>query len=281
MTQARDARLAAIVDHLVDIGSASAKSLAERFAVSVMTVHRDLDELEQRGLVRKFHGGASVTRTGNYEIAAAIRRRLAQAQKQAMAAVALRSVRDGQAIIIDDSTTAASMIDPLLRSGLTVRVISNYLPVLTALARSTRVTSQAIGGDYDRSHESYLGVGSVEAAASLRPDIVFLSSTTADARGVYHQEERVVSLKQEMLRSGRHRVLLMDETKLGTTSLYRIGGWDLVDELITTTDAPQDLLGRIEDQNVVVTRVPVRAHGREDATGTPGPTQTASANASR
>jgi DeoR/GlpR family transcriptional regulator of sugar metabolism len=257
MTQARDARLAAIVDHLVEVGSASAKHLSERFDVSVMTVHRDLDELERRGLVRKYHGGASVTRTGNYEIAAAIRRRLALAQKQALAAFAARSVRDGQTVMIDDSTTAAAMIDPLLRSGVTIRVITNYLPALTALARSTRVTTQAIGGDYDRGHESYLGVGAVQAVSILRPDVVFVSSTTADAAGVYHQEERVVALKQAMLHAARRRVLLMDETKLATTSLYRVCDWDLIDELITTTDAPADLLQAVEDQRVVASLVPV------------------------
>jgi DeoR/GlpR family transcriptional regulator of sugar metabolism len=259
MTPARDARLAAIVDHLVDAGSASAKILSQKFGVSVMTVHRDLDELEQRGLVRKFHGGASVTRTGNYEIAAAIRRRLALAQKQALAARAVQSVRDGQSIMIDDSTTAAAMIEPLLKSALSVRVITNYLPALSALSRSTRVGSQAIGGEYDRSHESYLGTGAVHAVMALRPDVAFVSSTTADADGIYHQEERVVALKQEMLRSARRRVLLLDETKIGSTSLYRVCDWELIDELITTTDAPVEVLDAVRDRGVTVTTAPVRA----------------------
>lgn len=259
MTPARDARLAAIVDHLIDAGSASAKTLSQKFGVSVMTVHRDLDELEQRGLVRKFHGGASVTRTGNYEIAAAIRRRLAVAQKQALAARAIRSIRDGQSIMIDDSTTAAAMVDPLLRSGLTVRVLTNYLPALTALARSTRISSHAIGGDYDRGHESYLGVAAVQAVSVLRPDVAFVSSTTADVDGVYHQEERVVALKQEMLRTARRRVILLDETKLGANSFYKVCTWEQIDELITTTDAPADLRQSITDRGVTVTAVPTRS----------------------
>lgn len=256
MTQTRDARLAAIVDHLVEVGSESAKQLSGRFGVSVMTVHRDLDELEQRGLVRKFHGGASVTRTGSYEIAAAIRRRLAVAQKQTLAAAAVASVRDGQAVMIDDSSTASAMVDPLVRSGMAVQVITNYLPSLIALSRSTRVVGQAIGGEYDRSHESYLGVGAVDATHALRPDTVFVSSTTADAAGIYHQEERIVALKQEMLRVARRRVLLLDETKLGSTSLYRVCGWELIDELITTSAASTGVLAEI-DPRVTVTVVPV------------------------
>ncbi|HEY9291257.1 MAG TPA: DeoR/GlpR family DNA-binding transcription regulator [Microlunatus sp.] len=247
-----------MVDHLIEVGSESAKQLAARFDVSVMTVHRDLDELEQRGLVRKFHGGASVTRTGSYEIAAAIRRRLAAAQKQTLAMAAVQTVRDGQSIMVDDSTTAATMVDQLIRRASTVRVITNYLPSLVSLSRSTRVVGQAIGGEYDRSHESYLGVGAVEAVRALRPDVVFVSSTTADGTAIYHQEERIVALKQEMLRSAHRRVVLMDETKLGAGSLYRVCDWELIDELITTADAPTDVLEEIRDRRVEVTVVPVR-----------------------
>ncbi|SDT35323.1 DeoR/GlpR family DNA-binding transcription regulator [Microlunatus soli] len=264
MTQTRDARLAAIVDHLVEVGSEAAKQLAARFDVSVMTVHRDLDELEQRGLVRKFHGGASVTRTGSYEIAAAIRRRLAVAQKQTLANAAAESVRDGQTVMIDDSSTASAMVDPLIRSAMTIQVITNYLPSLIALSRSTRVVAQAIGGEYDRSHESYLGVGAVDAVHALRPDTVFVSSTTADAAGIYHQEERIVTLKQEMLRSARRRVLLLDETKIGASSLYRVCGWEMIDELITTDAAPAEVLAEI-DPRVKVTVVALGAASSEES----------------
>jgi DeoR/GlpR family transcriptional regulator of sugar metabolism len=267
MARNRDTRLAAMIDHLVEVGSESARNLAARFQVSVMTVHRDLDELESRGLVRKFHGGASVTRTGSYEVAAPIRRRLAVGQKQALATAAARGVRDGQAIMIDDSTTAAAMLDPLLRSGISLRVITNYLPSLTSLAGSTRLIAEAIGGEYDHGHESYLGTGAVNAVRALRPDVVYVSTTTADAHGIYHQEERVVTLKLEMLNSARRRVLLMDETKLGSTSLHRVCGWDLIDELITTTDAPADLLTEIGDRGVTVTTVAPRPDAADSADG--------------
>lgn len=258
MTRTRDTRMAEVLDYLVDVGTASAKSLADRFNVSVMTVHRDLDDLELRGLVRKFHGGASVTRTGSYEIAAPIRRRLAMPQKHALASAAAEGVRDGQSIMIDDSTTASAMLDPLLRSGTALRVITNYLPSLTSLAGSTRVAAEAIGGDYDHSHESYLGIGAVNAVRGLRPDVVYMSTTTADGHGIYHQEERVVALKVEMLAAARRRVLLMDETKLGGTSLHRVCGWEMVDEMITTTDASPALTDEIAAAGVAITRVPVR-----------------------
>ena len=56
---ARTTRQQRIVDHVLVAGSASAAELADLAGVSLMTVHRDVDELVRRGLVRKYHGGVS------------------------------------------------------------------------------------------------------------------------------------------------------------------------------------------------------------------------------
>ncbi len=48
-------------------GAVRIEQLAERFKISVMTVHRDLDELEGRGLLRKDRGVATATSTSFVE----------------------------------------------------------------------------------------------------------------------------------------------------------------------------------------------------------------------
>jgi DeoR/GlpR family transcriptional regulator of sugar metabolism len=56
-TQAREVRQQHIVAHVLANGVATASELTELTGASLMTVHRDLDELARRGVVRKFHGG--------------------------------------------------------------------------------------------------------------------------------------------------------------------------------------------------------------------------------
>jgi len=248
----RRRRLEAILDRLAVRGTAQAKELAEEFGVSVMTVHRDLDELERRGAVRKFHGGASVVRTRSHEISAAIRRRLATEEKQLLGRIAAERIQPGQTIMMDDSTTVEAML-PRLDRAEDVRVITNSLTVINTLAAQTAVTTIALGGRYDPSHESFLGTAAVEATRALRCDTAFVSTTSIDAEGLYHQEESVVALKREMLRSARHRVLLVDSTKFGNASLHRVCAWDLIDELIVTDGAPEDVLARIARHDVAVT----------------------------
>ena len=53
-----------IMDMLLETGTASVDDLSARFGVSKMTIHRDLDELEEGGLLRKVRGGASIQSSG-------------------------------------------------------------------------------------------------------------------------------------------------------------------------------------------------------------------------
>ena len=52
-----DRRRAEILEWLNERGSLTIDALAERFGVSTMTIHRDIDRLASDGLVRKVRGG--------------------------------------------------------------------------------------------------------------------------------------------------------------------------------------------------------------------------------
>lgn len=73
-------------------------------------------------------------------------------------------------------------------------------------------------------------------------DAAFFSTSSADADGTYHQEESIVAVKAEMLRSARRRVLLMDSSKLNGTSLHLVSDWSAIDDVVTDSAAPQGLV---------------------------------------
>ncbi|NLE82059.1 MAG: DeoR/GlpR transcriptional regulator, partial [Rhodococcus sp.] len=158
LSTSRQERLDAIVERLLAEERESAQSLATHFEVSLMTVHRDLDELQRRGIVRKFRGGVSVARTSTYEISAALRRLVAVPQKKAIARYAATLVAPGRSVLLDDSTTVATMVEHIVDVE-ALHVVTNYLPVLDRIARHGGVTLTAIGGTLDAGHESFLGIG--------------------------------------------------------------------------------------------------------------------------
>lgn len=77
-----DDRRQAIMDVLMEAGTASVEELSFRFGVSKMTVHRDLDDLEQAGLLRKVHGGASIQSSPQFESDFRYREKIATSEKR-------------------------------------------------------------------------------------------------------------------------------------------------------------------------------------------------------
>lgn len=200
----------------------SAKDLAQRFDVSLMTIYRDLDELASQGVLRKVRGGATPQPSSLFESNVRYRMGEAVAEKQAVARYALSLVEPGQAVMLDDSTTclALARLLPTLDAPLTV--ITNFLAPLRELSRVKGVRLIVLGGDYLPSHDSFMGLGCEAMLAALRADVLFLS-TTAIADGVAFQPEpEVAMVKQAMMRAATRRVLLIDHSKVGRVALHRL-----------------------------------------------------------
>ena len=240
-----EARKRLIGEALADGGSATPQELASRFGVSIVTIHRDLDELERRGIVRKFHGGVTAQPSGIFESQMSHRLTVNSVEKAAIAARALRLVEPGMSILLDDSTTVLKMIDGL--AGKTpLHVATTFVAGLTQLAELARdhddLTVIGVGGRYDVAHDSFLGVQTNEQVRGLHVDAVFMSSASVSATDMFHQEELTVMLKRQMLASAGKRYLLIDHTKLGRRALLKIAGLHELDLIITDPGADPDIL---------------------------------------
>jgi len=150
-------RQAEIAAYVVKNGSVSANDLVEAFGVSVMTVHRDLDELERQGVVRKYRGGVSAQPTSVFESNVAYRLTTAQAEKAALARHARAMIEPGMSVMLDDSTSALALID-LFEDITPLTVATNFLPAITKLVEHRDITLVALGGIYSATHDSFGGM---------------------------------------------------------------------------------------------------------------------------
>jgi DeoR/GlpR family transcriptional regulator of sugar metabolism len=245
-------------DHVLAEGSVSASDLAERFGVSLMTIYRDIDELEREGILRKYRGGVTVQPSGVFESNVAFRKKTMLAEKQAVAAKAATLIEPGMSVMIDDSTTALELarllpgIDPLT-------VVTNFLEALNLLADERGLHLMALGGDYDRLHDSFLGVPCVEAVEALRVDLCFVSTSSVFGDFAFHQEQRIVAVKRAMLKAANRSVLLIDHSKLGRTALHRLAPLTTFDLILVDDRTPPDTLRSLEESGVPYETAPTRA----------------------
>lgn len=219
------------------------------FRVSLMTIHRDLDELERQGIVRKYRGGVTAQPSGVFESNVVYRRKQLVEEKKRVAKWAVRYVEPGMSVLLDDATTSAAMI-PLLAEITPLRVATNYLTALRELSQQGGVQLMALGGDYDPLHDSFLGLGCVEGISSIRVDAAFLSTSAAAAGHVYHQEERIVVVKRAMLEAATKRYLLLDHTKLGRVALHRLAPLSDFDLVVVDGGATKEQLTELDQHDI-------------------------------
>ncbi|GAA1849870.1 DeoR/GlpR family DNA-binding transcription regulator [Microlunatus capsulatus] len=235
-----------ITEVVLDSGSATAQDLATRFGVSIVTIHRDLDELERRGVVRKFHGGVTAQPSGIFESQMSYRLATMTSEKTAIAETALEHVHPGMSILLDDSTTTLKMVEGLPDRA-PLHVATTFVAGLRQLSELTHdhnltVIGIGIGGRYDVAHDSFVGVQTNEQVRGIHVDAVFMSTSAVSATDMFHQEEQIVALKREMLNSATKKYLLVDHTKLGRLALLKIASLTELDLIITDAGADPAIL---------------------------------------
>jgi DeoR/GlpR family transcriptional regulator of sugar metabolism len=251
---ARTTRQQRIVDHVLAAGAASAADLAELTGVSLMTVHRDVDELARRGLVRKYRGGVSAQPTSVFEAHSEYRRAVHRAEKAVIADAALATVEPGSSIMVDDSSTVLALLERLGDVG-PLTVVTNYLPALELLKTLPEVRLIALGGDYSRTHDSFGGIGCMESIARMSVDVAFVSTSSMTGSMTYHQEQDIVLVKRAMLDAAARRVLLMDSSKAPRRALHQLRPLDAFDELVVDDGVGDELLTEMRE-HVSVTVAP-------------------------
>ena len=245
--QSRTQRQGQIIDVVLDRGFASVSELVELTRVSLMTVHRDLDELASRGLVRKLHGGVSALPTSVFESSSDFRMQRQSEAKLALARKALEFIEPGMSVMLDDSTTVLALARLLPEIG-HLTVISNYRQVLEIFRDQPDVRLIMLGGQYSRTHDSFIGPPSETGLDSYAVDVVFQSTSTIDGERAYHQEQDVVMMKRVMLRAGSRRVLMIDGSKVGKTSLHHFAALNEFTDVVLTDDVPAEMRQRIAEQ---------------------------------
>lgn len=245
----RARRQSAVTEYVLRRGSVSANELAEEFRVSLMTVHRDLDELERQGVVRKYRGGASAQPSSVFASNVAYRMRAARQEKEALARYARSLIEPGMAVMLDDSTTTLALAR-LLHDAVPLTVATNFLGAIKAVSGMTGIRLLALGGEYYPTHDSFLGVPCIEAIQSLRTDLLIASTSAVSRSHAYHQEQEIVLVKRAMMRSAQRSVLLVDHGKLDRIALHQLAPLTDFDLVVVDEKAAESTVRALREQHV-------------------------------
>jgi len=244
-----DDRRQQIVDLLIDEGSVTVEDLSLRFSVSKMTIHRDLDDLEEAGLLRKVRGGASIETSSQFESDYRFRERRGAEEKRRIGAAAIDLLEPGMTVLVNDGSTAGLMADKLPTKR-PITVITNNMAVIQTLAGVSGVNLIALGGGYSKKYNGFYGILTEESLTHLRADVAFISSPAIKGTSAFHQDHEFVKIKRLMMAAGTKRYLLVDHNKFGRTALHEIADLSAFDAVITSDALPQAEAARLRDSKI-------------------------------
>ena len=251
----RFSRLKWITDTILHQGAVTVEDLCEQLNVSRMTIHRDLDELERQGILRKVRGGATAQRSALFESDIRYRSRSEMREKEAIARLDLKYVEPGQAIMMDDSTTTVALAH-LLKDIKPLTLITNCMGIMNEMIGVEDLRLIALGGEYIPHYNAFGGIICERSVEVVRANVLFMSTSAINGELAFHQEENVVKVKQAMLASATKRILMLDHTKVGKVALHLLAPLKEFDIIIFDEGVDREYVHTLQNAGIQVEIAP-------------------------
>ena len=230
----RHSRLKELLAHR---GTSDLDSLAAELQVSQSTVRRDVEQLEQSGLVERTHGGVvwlgeKPANGSNRPYAFDQRTSYRRDEKVRIAKAAARLVKPGQTVLIDGGTTTFYLAKEL--TGRSMQLVTNSLPIGNLFLNDESVELLLTGGLVYPRYGVLLGPHVETFLGSIHASTLFLSCAGVHDGHVYNQNLLLVQAERQMMRQVQQVVLLADSSKFGQQALAEL--CDLTQVHVVVTD---------------------------------------------
>ena len=205
--------------------------------VSLMTIHRDLDALENSGLVVKFRGGAkSVKLTGDPEFN--VRMRENNAGKNIIAQKALELIQPHTSIFLDASTTNLALAKIL--PDINLNIVTTGPSVALELCRLHNPVVTVCCGTINRKNLALSGQNTLQMLDGINIDLAFIgvSGCSVDT-GLTCGTEGDMLVKRKVIQKARTSVAMCGNEKFSCLMPYTFAQLSDVDCVICDTDVPE------------------------------------------
>ncbi len=214
-------------------------TLAKELGASESTIRRDINELDQKGLLKRVFGGA-VSLSGN--IASEVtdiaeRTRLNVEEKDRIAQYAATLISDNDFVFIDAGTTTEKMIDYLENKNVTY--VTNGVRHAMKLVQNG-FSAFMIGGSIRPTTQAAVGSVAIESIKQYNFTKCFMGANGVDIeRGFTTPHISEAAIKAEAIRRSHVSYVLVDHEKFGRVSSVTFAGIEDASIITNRADNPQ------------------------------------------
>ena len=230
-------------------GRVDVDGLALHFMVTPQTIRKDLNDLCDRRLLNRQHGGATYP-SGVTNYAYEARRLLAADGKRGIGLKAASLIPDHSSVIINIGTTT-EQVAMALRGHSGLMVVTNNINAANILREVQSAEVVIAGGLVRHTDGGVVGEAAVDFMRQFRVDYAVIGTSAIDQDGTLLDFDlREVKVAQAIIETARETILVADAMKFERRAPVRIGHLEQIDVFVTDQPPPTEIVAICEANEV-------------------------------
>ena len=257
---ARSDRHEKLIKILEATAAASVSDLSNKLNVSTMTIRRDLDKLNEQGVLKKIHGGAVFLKNDTDEsdvLQPSFQKRIDEFgyYKNMIGREAIKYINNGDVVFFDAGTTTLAMI-PHIPPDIEFTAITPAMITAVSLCNNKNVNVITVGGNIHHSSYSSVNYMAIEMINKFNADTAFISTKAfISPIGTFEAALPLLEVKRAIVQNSTKTILLADHSKFGEKSLCEAISISDIDMIITDNMVSSEILSELREYtNVVIAK---------------------------
>ncbi len=249
-----------ILSLLQENNSITSIEFSKTLNVSQETIRKDLNYLDENGLLKRTFGGAMPVSVSNSEAdnsdpSFELRKISNYAEKDAIGKFAATLIEPRDTIFLDASTTTLQMVK-YLPEDMDIIVITNALSVICELVKKEGISIISVGGYYRKLSTSFLGSTALSVLGNYNINKAFLSGNSVSIEiGLTDPAEPEADFKRKIVEISQKSILLSDHTKFGKIALFTDCPITVFKTVVSDKNLPDEFVESLEKLKIKVYRV--------------------------
>lgn len=243
-----------ILDHLAHKGKVRVDELSEYLDVSPVTIRRDLDILDKKGLLSRTHGGAAsikapigIVPEKNFLEKGIINTE----EKRRIAEKAVSLVADDEILYVNSGSTVLFFIEAI--KGIRARIFTNNAQAISC-KRDPQVELVILGGEYREQSQSFVGIMTLQVLQDINSTHTILGTNGISLdKGLTTSVIQECSINQNMIANTNGKVIVLaDYSKIGRVSNFVSAPLEKIDILVTDSKCPPEMADQFRARGIEV-----------------------------
>ena len=242
-----------IINKLKKEGHVNVVDLCTALDVSSVTIRKDLKLLEDKDLLFRTHGGATLSNPYTVDRTVNEKEKIRSQEKSNIGIAAAKLIQPNDCILIASGTTVVSLAKNIRPSG-NLTVITAALNVSIELLHLPDVEVIQLGGPVRRSSSSVTGFYAEKVLDDFSCSKLFLGVDGIDLEfGLTTTNMMEAQLNRKMIAASQKTIVLADSSKFGKRGFGKICGLEDIEEIITDAGVSKHMVDTLNGMGIQVT----------------------------